>query len=104
MENKTNGTQIEKFAHRESGDASKSQGEIILYQPDETIRLDVRMENETVWLTQAQIAELFGARRQAITKHLQHIFTSKELDESSVCSILELTAVDGKQYQRKFII
>lgn len=45
------------------------QGEIILYQPDETIKLEVRMEDETVWLTQAQIAELFGTGRQAITKH-----------------------------------
>ena len=46
------------------------QGEIILYQPDETVKLEVRMEDETVWLTQAQIAELFGTGRQAITKHL----------------------------------
>lgn len=43
------------------------QGEIILYQPDETVKLEVRMEDETVWLTQAQIAELFGTGRQAIT-------------------------------------
>lgn len=50
------------------------QGEIILYQPDETVKLEVRMENETVWLTQAQIAELFGTGRQAITKHLKNIF------------------------------
>lgn len=47
------------------------QGEIILYQPDEAVKLDVRLEGETVWLTQAQIAELFGTRRQAITKHLK---------------------------------
>ncbi|MDY3070637.1 MAG: DNA-binding protein, partial [Parabacteroides sp.] len=44
------------------------QGEIILYQPDEAIRLEVRMENETVWLTQEQIASLFGTKRPAITK------------------------------------
>lgn len=56
------------------------QGEIILYQPDETIKLEVRMEDETVWLTQAQIAELFGTGRQAITKHLKNIFSSKELE------------------------
>lgn len=78
------------------------QGEIILYQPDETVKLDVRLENETVWLTQAQIAELFGTRRQAITKHLKNIFDSKELEEDSVCSILELTAADGKNYKTKF--
>jgi hypothetical protein len=77
------------------------QGEIILYQPDETIKLEVRMEDETVWLTQAQIAELFGTGRQAITKHLKNIFSSEELKEDSVCSILELTASDGKNYKTK---
>ena len=70
-------------------------GEIILYQPDEAIKLEVRMGDETVWLTQAQIAELFGTGRQAITKHLKNIFNSEELEENSVCSILELTASDG---------
>ena len=79
----------------------ENQGEIILYQPDEAIRLEVRLENDTVWLTQAQIAELFGTGRQAITKHLKNIFGSAELDEDSVSSILELTASDGKVYKTK---
>lgn len=78
------------------------QGEIILYQPDEEVKLEVRLKDETVWLTQAQIADLFGTRRQAITKHLKNIFETKELDENSVCSILELTAADGKIYKTKF--
>ena len=63
--------------------------------------MEVRIQDETVWLTQAQIAELFGTRRQAITKHLQNIFKSGELNESSVSSILELTASDGKNYVTK---
>ncbi|MDR2823797.1 MAG: virulence RhuM family protein [Prevotellaceae bacterium] len=75
-------------------------GEIVLYQPDNTLKLEVRFENETVWLTQAQIAELFGTQRPAITKHLNNIFKSGELNENVVCSILELTtpygAVAGK--------
>ena len=79
----------------------EKQGEIILYQPDEAVKLEVRLEDETVWLTQAQIAELFGTGRQAITKHLKNIFSSSELDEDSVCSILELTASDGKIYKTK---
>ena len=79
----------------------KDKGEIIVYQPQSTLRLEVRMQDETVWLTQAQIAELFGTRRQAITKHLQNIFKTRELDESSVSSILELTASDGKNYVTK---
>lgn len=76
-------------------------GEILLYQPDETVKLEVRMDKETIWLTQQQIAELFGTRRQAITKHLKHIFASGELNEFSVCSVLELTASDGKVYNTK---
>ena len=78
-------------------------GEIIIYQkPDGETNLDVRLENETVWLTQAQIAELFGTKRPAITKHLVNIFNTGELEEISVCSILEHTAGDGKNYQTKF--
>ena len=73
------------------------QGEIILYQPDEAIRLEVRMENETVWLTQEQIANLFGTKRPAITKHLNNIYNSGELDVDSTCSILEHMGNDGKQ-------
>ena len=76
----------------------ENKDEIIVYQPQSTLRLEVRIQDETVWLTQAQIAELFGTRRQAITKHLQNIFKSGELNESSVSSILELTASDGKNY------
>ena len=77
-------------------------GEIVLYQPDESIRLEVRIEDETVWLTQQQIADLFGTKRPAITKHLNNIFKCGELDENSVSSILEHTAADGKKYATKF--
>ena len=76
--------------------------EIILYQPDETMKLEVRLENETVWLTQQQIADLFGTKRPAITKHLSNIFKSGELEENSVRSILEHTAADGKIYKTQF--
>src|SRR5574344_116176 len=58
----------------------KNQGEIILYHPDESIALDVVLENDTVWLTQQQIAELFGTQRPAITKHLANIYKSGDLD------------------------
>lgn len=80
----------------------KNEGEIILYQSENSTQLEVSIENETVWLTQAQIAELFGVMRQAITKHLKNIFTVGELIENSVSSILELTASDGKRYATKF--
>ncbi|MBD5170576.1 MAG: virulence RhuM family protein [Bacteroidales bacterium] len=81
---------------------SKQSNEIILYQPDEALKLEVRLENETVWLTQQQIADLFGTKRPAITKHLSNIFKSGELDEDSVRSILEHTAGDGKVYKTQF--
>jgi len=76
--------------------------EIVLYQPDDTIHLEVRMANESVWLTQPQIALLFGVQRPAITKHLRNIFKSRELEEVSVSSILEHTASDGKTYRTQF--
>ena len=68
---------------------SETKNEIVVYQPDETIRLDVRLENETVWLTQDQIANLFGTQRPAITKHLANIYKCGELEREGTCSILE---------------
>ena len=72
-------------------------GEIVMYQPDETIRLEVRMGEETVWLSQAQMAELFGTKRQAITKHLQNIYECDELKKESTSSILELVRKEGNR-------
>ena len=66
--------------------------EIVLYQPNETIQLEVHLKDETVWLTQQQMADLFGTQRQAITKHLKNIFDTGELDKIATCSILELVA------------
>lgn len=77
--------------------------EIVLYQPNETMKLEVRLENETVWLTQQQIADLFGTKRPAITKHLSNIFKSGELEEECTCSILEHMAADGSRtYSTKY--
>ncbi|MDE5808444.1 MAG: virulence RhuM family protein [Muribaculaceae bacterium] len=82
---------------------SAQDNEIILYQPDATLKLEVRLENETVWLTQQQIADLFGTKRPAITKHLTNIYKSGELEENSTCSILEHMGNDGSQrYKTKY--
>ncbi len=81
---------------------SQNRGEIVIYQPDEVTRLEVRVEGETVWLTQEQIALLFGVKRPAITKHIRNIFAIQELEEMAVCSILERTASDGKTYMTQF--
>ena len=77
----------------------KEDSQIVLYQPDESIRLEVKLdaEHETVWLSQQQIADLFGTKRPAVTKHLSNIYASGELDKNSTCSILEHMGNDGKQ-------
>lgn len=66
------------------------------------IRVDVYLQDDSVWLTQNSIATLFGVQRPAITKHLKNIFDSGELDENSVSSILEHTAADAKKYNTRF--
>lgn len=73
------------------------ENEIVLYQRDETVRLEVRIENETVWLNQAQMAVLFGTKRQAITKHIKNIFDCGELQKEATCSILELVRLEGSR-------
>ena len=72
-----------------------------MYQPDETIRLEVRVENETVWLTQQQMADLFQTTRNNITLHIGNIFKEGELVETSVRKDSLLTATDGKKYRTK---
>jgi len=78
------------------------QDEIIIfsYSNQPQLKIEVRIDYETVWLTQAKIAELFGVKRPAITKHLKNIFSTGELDEDSSCSILEHMGKNGiKKYQ-----
>ncbi|APA82315.1 virulence protein RhuM/Fic/DOC family protein [Francisella tularensis] len=74
--------------------------DIVIYE-DGNIELKATVENETVWLTQKQIAELFDVQRPAITKHLSNIFKSNELDENVVCSILEHTTKHGAIQDKK---
>ena len=76
---------------------SSNKGEIVLYQPNDDIRLEVRLDKETVWLTQQQIADLFGVKQPAISKHIANIYKSGELEESGTYSILEYMGNDGKQ-------
>jgi hypothetical protein len=78
-----------------------TQSQIVLYTtPEGDIRIDAVLRNESIWLTQGAMAELFGVQRPSITKHLQNIFASEELSESVVSSILEHTtphgAIEGK--------
>lgn len=83
--------------------APKSQdNEIILYQPDSTIKLEVRLENETVWLTQQQMTELFQTSKQNVSLHVNNIFKEGELDSNSVVKESLTTASDGKKYKTKY--
>ena len=77
------------------------QNEIVLYQPNELTKLEVRVADETVWLSQAQMAELFGVNRQAITKHLKNIYDSQELKQEATCSILELVQSEGNRMVKR---
>ncbi len=81
----------------------KNQSEIILYKTDDgRIKVDTIFQNETIWLTQVQMGELFCVDRSVITKHLKNIFADNELDINSVCAKFALTAADGKNYQTKY--
>ncbi|MCF7863718.1 MAG: virulence RhuM family protein [Kiritimatiellales bacterium] len=81
----------------------QSNQELVIYKSkDGTVRLDVQLEQETLWLSQAQLAQLFCTERSVITKHLRNTFNTKELDRNSVCAKFAHTAADGKTYQTQF--
>ena len=77
----------------------ENQGEIILYQPDKEVKLEVRLENETVWLSIDEMAQLFGRDISVIGKHIRNIFKEGELVKDSVWAKFAYTASDGKNYQ-----
>ena len=74
-----------------------NKGEIVMYQPDETIRLEVRMDGETVWLNQAQMAELFKSSRTNVVEHIQHIYEDEELEEDLTCRKFRQVRQEGKR-------
>jgi hypothetical protein len=78
-------------------------GEVVLYEaPDGEVRVDVRLEQDTVWLAQAQMAELFDKNVRTISDHIRNVFKEKELDNSSVIRNFRITARDGKAYDTQF--
>lgn len=79
--------------------SEKEQNQIILYRPNDTISLEVRLENETVWLTQEMMSDLFQRNKSTISRHVKNIFQEKELLEESVVAKFATTASDGKIYQ-----
>ena len=81
---------------------SEERGEIVLYQPNEKVRLEVRLQDETVWLTQQQMADLFMTTKQNVSLHINNIFREAELERTSVVKESLTTAADGKKYRTKF--
>ncbi|MBR3871194.1 MAG: virulence RhuM family protein [Paludibacteraceae bacterium] len=79
--------------------SAKEQNQIILYHPNDTISLEVRLENDTVWLTQEMMSDLFQRNKSTISRHVKNIFQEKELLEESVVAKFATTASDGKIYQ-----
>ncbi|MEG0494613.1 MAG: RhuM family protein, partial [Clostridia bacterium] len=78
-------------------------GEIIIYQTDDgKTKIDVKVEDETVWLTQAQIVELYQTSKANVSEHIKHIFEDGELDENSVVRKFRTTAADGKAYNTTY--
>lgn len=77
--------------------------QFLLYNlPDNSGNVQAYVEDETLWLTQKAMAELFGVNRTVVTKHLKNIFETGELDENSVCAKFAHTATDGKRYNTSF--
>lgn len=82
---------------------SKGDSEIIIYQTEDgQTKIEVRLENDTVWLTQSQICELFQKAKSTISEHLKNIFNERELDENSVVRNFRTTATDGKNYDTAY--
>ncbi len=79
-----------------------AENEIILYQPDEAVKIEVRVEDETVWLTQQQMAMLFETTKQNISLHINNVFKEKELERDSVVKDFLTTASDGKKYHVQY--
>lgn len=88
---------------KETLSTNENQGEIVIYQTDDgDTKIDVRFVDETVWLTQAQLCELYQSSKSNISEHIKHIFEEGELDEISVVRKFRTTASDGKLYNTSY--
>ena len=80
---------------------STSENQIVVYQPNETVRLDVRLENETVWLTQSQMATLFGCSTDNIGLHLKNVYSVGELSKEATTEDFSVVRKEGTPYFRR---
>ena len=91
------------FKHNSMNNIESQKGEIVMYQPDETIRLEVRVEDETVWLSQQQIADLFQSSRTNVVEHIMHIYEDEELEENSTCRKFRQVRKEGTRMVSRII-
>ena len=75
--------------------------EIVLYHPDATIQLEVRLQDETVWLSQQQMAELFGTDRTSVLRHIHNIYKTHELEEAATCAKIAQVRIEGNRQVRR---
>ncbi len=80
---------------------TKMKDEIVLYQPDATIQLEVRLQDETVWLSQQQMAELFGTDRTSVLRHIHNIYKTHELEEAATCAKIAQVRIEGNRQVRR---
>jgi hypothetical protein len=79
-------------------------GEIVMYQPDETIRLEVRVDDDTLWLSQEQMADLFATDRSSITKHILNIYETDELEKEATCAKIAQVRKEGNRKVKRNLI
>lgn len=91
--------EVNKMAKKKYTIPQEGFNEILLYNtPNGKVKVEIYLQNETVWLTQQKIADLFGVDRSVVTKHLKNIFETNELDSNSLCAKIAHTTTDGKTY------
>ena len=83
---------------RKASKMNTSENQIVVYQPNETVRLDVRLENETVWLTQSQMAVLFGCSTDNIGLHLKNVYSVGELSRETTTEDFSVVRLEGSQH------
>lgn len=82
---------------------TQTKSKIVIFKTsDEKVSIDVRFEGETVWLTQAQLVDLYGSSKANVSEHIKHIFEEGEFEEDAVVRNFRITAADGKSYQTKY--
>ena len=98
-----NNRQNPQITNQSDSDKLSQPTDFLLYKDaNGQVKVEIYILNETIWLTQEKIAQLFGVDRTVVTKHLKSIFQTSELQEDSVCAIFAHTAADGKNYATKF--